>query len=51
MTGHPDIQAATKLMKQGVMDYLVKPIEKDKLLAVAEEAVSKHVLFKNHFRA
>jgi FixJ family two-component response regulator len=37
-------------MKQGVMDYLVKPIEKDKLLAVAEEAVNKHVLFKNHFR-
>jgi two-component system, chemotaxis family, chemotaxis protein CheY len=50
MTGHPDVQAATKLMKQGVMDYLVKPIEKDKLLAVAEEAVNKHILFKNHFR-
>jgi two-component system chemotaxis response regulator CheY len=50
MTGHPDIHTATKLMKQGVMDYLVKPVEKDKLLAVAEEAVNKHVLFNNHFR-
>jgi two-component system chemotaxis response regulator CheY len=51
MTGHPDVHAATKLMKQGVMDYLVKPIEKDKLLAVAEEAVKKHILFKDQFRA
>jgi two-component system chemotaxis response regulator CheY len=51
MTGHPDIQAATKLMKQGITDYLVKPIEKDKLLAVTEEAVKKHTLFKDHFRA
>jgi two-component system chemotaxis response regulator CheY len=51
MTGHPDVQAATKLMKQGIMDYLVKPIEKDKLLAVTEEAVKKHILFKDHFGA
>jgi two-component system chemotaxis response regulator CheY len=49
MTGHPDLQTATKLMKQGVMDYLVKPIEKEKLLAVAEEAVNKHLSFRNHF--
>jgi two-component system chemotaxis response regulator CheY len=49
MTGHPDVQAATKLMKQGVADYLVKPIEKETLLAVVEETVKKHVLFKNQF--
>ncbi len=47
MTGHPDVHAATKLMKQGVMDYLVKPIEKDKLLAVADEAVKKRIQFKD----
>jgi len=46
MTGHPDVQAATKLMKQGVKDYLVKPIEKDKLLAVVGEAVKERVLSK-----
>ena len=51
MTGHPDIQAATKLMKQGVKDYLVKPIEKEKLLAVVEDAVKHHVLFKDNFHA
>jgi DNA-binding NtrC family response regulator len=46
MTGHPDVQAATKLMKQGVKDYLVKPIEKDKLLAVVGKAVKERVLSK-----
>ncbi|HXX75667.1 MAG TPA: response regulator [Nitrospiraceae bacterium] len=51
MTGHPDIQAATKLMKQGIKDYLVKPIEKEKLLAVVEDAVKQHVLFKDNFHA
>lgn len=51
MTGHPDIQAATKLMKQGIKDYLVKPIEKEKLLAVVEDAVKQHVLFKDSFHA
>jgi two-component system chemotaxis response regulator CheY len=51
MTGHPDIQTATKLMKQGVKDYLVKPIEKEKLLAVVEDAVKQHVLFKHNFHS
>jgi len=51
MTGHPDVNAATKLMKQGVKDYLVKPIEKEKLLAVVEETVKQHVMFKDKFHA
>jgi DNA-binding NtrC family response regulator len=46
MTGHPDVQSATKLMKQGVMDYLVKPIEKDKLLTVVEDTVKKRIQSK-----
>jgi two-component system, chemotaxis family, chemotaxis protein CheY len=51
MTGHPDIQAATALMKQGVADYLAKPLEKDKLLSVVQETMKKHVMFKGHFAA
>ena len=51
MTGHPNVQDATALMKKGVVDYVVKPLEKDKLLAVVEEAVKKRVLFKGHFTA
>jgi two-component system chemotaxis response regulator CheY len=51
MTGHPDITMATKLMKQGIKDYLIKPIEKEKLLAVVEDAVKQHVMFKGNFHA
>jgi FixJ family two-component response regulator len=35
-------------MKQGVKDYLVKPIEKEKLLAVVQDAV-KHNGRKDRF--
>lgn len=47
MTGHPDVKSATAFMKQGVVDYLVKPVEKDKLVAVVQEAIKQRVLFKN----
>jgi two-component system chemotaxis response regulator CheY len=50
ITGHPDIQKATALFKQGIIDYLVKPIEAAKLVAVAEKAVKQHELFKDQFR-
>src|SRR5262245_5494297 len=44
MTGYPTVQAATTLMKQGIVDYLVKPIEKDRLVSVVDETVKNHVL-------
>jgi two-component system chemotaxis response regulator CheY len=40
ITGYPDTELATDLMKKGVKDYLVKPVEKEKLLAVVDEQVS-----------
>ena len=40
LTGFPDIQLATSLMKQGVVDYLVKPIEREKLAAAVESAMA-----------
>ena len=33
LTGYPDTNLATSFLKQGVMEYLVKPIEKEKLIA------------------
>ncbi|HJT20704.1 MAG TPA: response regulator [Nitrospira sp.] len=51
MTGHPDVKAATQLMKEGVADYLVKPIEKEKLISVVDETVKKHAMFKDRFTA
>ncbi len=39
ITGYPDAELAVSLMKKGVRDYLVKPVEKEKLLEVVENAV------------
>lgn len=50
ITGHPDVLKAAALFKQGVVDYLVKPIEADKLVAVAQKVVKQHELFKDQFR-
>ncbi len=45
LTGHPNIENLNELYQQGVVDYLVKPIAPEKLLAAVEKAVSKHKLF------
>ncbi len=50
ITGHPDVQKATALFKKGVIDYLVKPVEAAKLIAVAQKAVKEHELFKDQFK-
>jgi two-component system chemotaxis response regulator CheY len=38
MTGQPDVKGATDLIKQGVVDYLIKPVRPEKLT----EVVSRH---------
>ena len=50
ITGQPDVQKATSLFKQGVVDYLVKPVEAAKLVEVAKKAVKEHELFKDKFK-
>ena len=42
LTGFPDVQLATSLMKQGVADYLIKPVERDKLAAAVDSAMKQH---------
>ncbi len=49
LTGYPDVHLATNLMKQGVTDYLVKPVTKDQLLDVIRNAVGRHVVMDNQF--
>ena len=41
ITGFPDATLAVSLMKKGVKDYIVKPVEKEKLLAAVKKAVSE----------
>jgi two-component system chemotaxis response regulator CheY len=40
ITGYPDTELASDLLKKGVKDYLVKPVEKEKLLAVVNGHIS-----------
>jgi two-component system chemotaxis response regulator CheY len=40
LTGFPDVKLATDFLKDGVEDYLVKPVEKEKLIEVVTRAVS-----------
>lgn len=40
ITGYPDTELAVSLMKKGVKDYLVKPVEKEKLLEKVEALIA-----------
>lgn len=41
LTGYPDVELAASLMKQGVLDYLIKPITREELLMVIERCVEQ----------
>lgn len=41
LTGFPDIQMATTLMEQGVVEYLVKPVEGQRLKAAVAKAMDQ----------
>ncbi|MDR4502525.1 MAG: response regulator [Nitrospirales bacterium] len=41
MTGYPNLESATELIKQGLVDYLVKPVDKEKLLASVAKAMAQ----------
>lgn len=49
LTGKPDLSGATSLLKQGVADYLIKPVEPDKLVAVVGKLAKQHV-YKDPFK-
>lgn len=47
VTGYPDQKMATDLLSRGVFDYLVKPVDKEKLLATVKAAM-EHRLALRH---
>lgn len=49
LTGYPDIELAVSFLKQGVVDYLVKPVPREELLCVVRKAVDQHVILKDQF--
>src|SRR5512145_2879182 len=46
LTGFPDTDMATSFLRQGVVDYLVKPIEGEKLRAAVARAIEQRELAK-----
>lgn len=50
LTGENDARGAADLFKQGITEYLVKPVQPDKLTEAVAKAVEGHVLFKDQFR-
>jgi two-component system, chemotaxis family, chemotaxis protein CheY len=49
MTGYPDVELAVSLMRQGVRDYLIKPVTKEELLSVIRNSVDQHVVLRDQF--
>ena len=43
LTGFPDTALAVDLMKKGVVEYLVKPVSKEKLITAVFKAIEKKV--------
>jgi len=41
LTGFPDTEMATSLLRQGVVDYLVKPVEGERLRAAVAKAMDQ----------
>ena len=41
LTGFPDLEMAMQLMKRGVTDYLVKPVEPEKLIIAVTDALEQ----------
>lgn len=44
LTGYPDVQLAVDFMKGGVVDYLVKPVEKDELVEAVRKAARERTI-------
>jgi two-component system chemotaxis response regulator CheY len=41
LTGFPDMEMATGFLQRGIVDYLVKPVEKEKLIASVTRAIEQ----------
>ena len=49
LTGYPDLELAVMLLKQGVREYLIKPVTKERLLEVVQAAVARRRILEDQF--
>ncbi len=45
LTGYPDVNLAVDFLKQGALEYLIKPVEKGKLVEAVDNAAARRTLF------
>jgi len=50
LAAYPDVELAVSLMRQGVMDFLVKPVLQNELLAVVKRAVEQGATHRSPVR-
>jgi diguanylate cyclase (GGDEF)-like protein len=48
VTGHEDVRLAVQAMKAGCADFLTKPVERNELVAIAERALGRVRLRREH---
>jgi two-component system chemotaxis response regulator CheY len=46
LTGFPDMDMATGFLKKGIVDYLVKPVEKEKLIGSVAKAFEQREIHR-----
>ena len=49
LTGFPDTKMATELLTKGVTDYLVKPVDREKLLSAVKGAMDQRLTLSDQF--
>jgi len=50
LTGAIDVETAVRCMKQGAIDYIVKPVKEERLLATVKQALTFQGLIQNGFQ-
>jgi two-component system chemotaxis response regulator CheY len=45
LTGYPDVNLAVDFLKEGVVEYLVKPVEKEELVEVVTKTAQHRTIF------
>lgn len=46
LTGFPDVDMATSFLREGIIDYLVKPVEGEKLRAAVAKAIEQREIHR-----
>lgn len=49
LTGQPSVKDANELFKEGIVEYLMKPVQPEDLVKAVEKAAQSHDFFKDKF--